>query len=122
MLIDQIKDDEIEEDVKPKLFNSSAKFGSMKTAVIDSEKVLSAAKEIFNKQKENPVQHPNDAEDYESSSESEDEMSFTSDENENDKIALLQLITGKKLDTQKSSYKPEKTKIVVDSDLSAFKT
>jgi hypothetical protein len=55
MLIDQIKDDEIEEDVKPKLFNSSAKFGSMKTTVIDSEKVLSAAKEIFNKQKENPV-------------------------------------------------------------------
>ena len=55
---------------------------SSKTAQIDSEKVLSAAKEIFNKQKENPISHPEAAADSESSSDSEDEMSFTSEENE----------------------------------------
>jgi len=68
--------------------------------MIDTQKVLQTAKDMFLKQKENQNQVEEENEQFSeesgSGTDSADEMSFTSEENNQDNFELFKLIAGKK--------------------------
>jgi len=100
MLVDQIEEsghsDAESEEEKPKaggLFNSSAKFTDSKKVAIDTDKVLQTAKEMFQKHQAAPAQEAgSDDGSSESETDSKEDMSFTSEENNNDAMQLLALV------------------------------
>lgn len=138
MLVEQIEedealqnssDDEDQDSKKPVsggLFGSagtnafgktSAKFGGQADESkfkIDTQEVLKAAKEIYQKQQSNPVQYQEQEMDGESSSDdSQSEMSYTSDDGNNqDEQALLDLIAKKEpaSKAKKAANTEQKTK------------
>lgn len=109
MLIDQIQNEAVssDEDEAPAtsnkkqsagLFNSSSKFAASGTAPeLDQAKVLETAKALFLQQQQNKAQvdtqnQMNDAEsESESDDGSEEDMSFTSDEDNTDALNILAL-------------------------------
>lgn len=107
MLINDIEgfeDESNSEQEPPKkgnsLFNSSSKFASGNNVqMIDQDTVLKTAKDMFKQQQlnkdnvneDNKLHQDNQEDDSESATNSQDEMSFTSDENNTDALNILAL-------------------------------